>query len=44
MIIFIPMTAEVTEGWRKFNIQEFNHIYSSPNIGRLIISGMRTFP
>jgi hypothetical protein len=34
--IFEPKKDEVTQEWRKLHIQEFNDLYCSPNIVRVI--------
>jgi hypothetical protein len=36
--IFGPKGDEVTGAWRKLHIEEIHNLYSSRNIGRLIIS------
>jgi hypothetical protein len=36
--IFRPKRDEVTRGWRKLHNEEFNDLYSSPNIVRVIKS------
>jgi hypothetical protein len=36
--IFGPKRDEVTGGWRKLNNEEFNNLYSSPSIIRMIKS------
>jgi hypothetical protein len=40
-IIFGPKRNEVTGEWRKLHNEELNHLYSSPNILRVIKSIMR---
>jgi hypothetical protein len=39
--IFGPKGDEVTWEWRKLSNEEFNDLYSSRNVGRLIISRMK---
>jgi hypothetical protein len=39
--IFGPKRDEVTGEWRKLHNEELNNLYSSPNIVRVIKSGMR---
>jgi hypothetical protein len=34
--IFGPNRDEVTGGWRKLHEEEFNNLYSSPNIIRMV--------
>jgi hypothetical protein len=36
--IFGPRRDKVTEEWRKLHIEEFNYLYSSTNIVRVIKS------
>jgi hypothetical protein len=38
MRVFGPKKDEVTEGWRKLHNEELQHLYSSPNIMRMIRS------
>jgi hypothetical protein len=38
--IFGPKRDDVTRGWRKLNNEELSNLYSSPNIIRMIKSGM----
>lgn len=35
-----PKMEEVTEGWRKTHTEETHNLYSSPNITRVIRTGM----
>jgi hypothetical protein len=39
--IFGPKSDEVTGEWRKLHNEQLNHLYSSPNIMRVIKSRMR---
>ena len=39
--IIVPKRDEVTREWRKLHNEEFNDLYSSPNIVRVIKSKMR---
>jgi len=39
--IFLPKRDEVTAEWRKLHNEEFNNLYSSPNIVWVIKSRMR---
>ena len=39
--IFGPQRDEVRGEWRKLHNEELNHLYSSPNISRLITSRIR---
>jgi len=36
--IFVPKTEEATREWRKLQNEEFNALYSSPNVIRVIKS------
>ena len=39
--VFGPKKDEVTRDWRKFHCEDLHYLYSSPNIIRVIKSGMR---